>query len=153
MLRRWLYVIPVVGGILAYVVLQSVTGTGGESGPRGTPPAIVGEGPDGKATPGPEDMGGFSLSEPIPTTIVWDIGDKPFVIPEGSTLVLVGEGVPIVDESTGKQISEVPVHASYWLIRNGKAEAKIDAETGELFDAVVDPADPSALADLAGDSD
>lgn len=150
MVRRWLYVIPVVGGLLVYVVSQSVTGTGGDLGPQGTPAPGLGVKPTDESR---GDEGSFSLSEPIPTTIVHEIAGKAFEIPEGSTMVLVGEGVPIVDEKTGELISDVPEHASFWLIRRGKTEVKIDADTGEVFDDAIDPADRDAFSQITDGSD
>ncbi len=68
-------------------------------------------------------------------------------------MILVGEGVPVVDEVTRKPLFELPEHGSYWLVRNGKAELKIDADDGTVYDEVVDPANAGVFDKIKGTAD
>lgn len=147
-MSRALLFIPFFLGVVAFVVVQVSTGTGDNTGPRGTPAPRAGLDRDGQSSPSLDEGEWFSLSEPIPSEIHQTIANKPFTIPQGSTMLLVGEGVPIFAERTGKPVSLRPEHSSYWLVRNGKAEAKIDAHTGEVFDTITDPDNRNVLSGL-----
>lgn len=146
---RFWYALPVLIGVFGFLAMRAVSGVSEESGPQATPVPIVEKPEDAKLGPGPENEGDFPLNEPIPTSIVMEIGGKSFQIPEGATAVLVGSGLPLIDQESGKVIiggdSE---HESYWRVARGESSLLIDEETGEVFDVDVKPEDVGDFAQI-----
>jgi hypothetical protein len=148
--KQWVYVAPILVGVALFVATRAIESTWGDSEPQGTPAPGLGVRPDLDEV---DDGEWFSLSEPIPTSMEHEISGKKFVIPEGSTMVLVSGGMPIVDEKTGESLFTLPEHDSFWFIQKGKTEIRIDSESGEVFDAKIDPADRDAFSQIIEASD
>jgi hypothetical protein len=77
------------------------------------------------------EPGSFSLSEPIPTSIVLRLGGKDYIVPAGATANQV-IGDPGTDD-LGRPRPQGE-HSNFWTIERGATRVLVDGDTGEVFE-------------------